>query len=189
MTNIRVYKKQEYLQEDKLKFVKREVSSGGGSGKDDFLKLKDGDKINVVFRGEIYEFYQIWVFGGEKQIFDHRVKGSSARFKANVVLTPIQGQPVVKIWEFGTMVYNQLADINEVYPLEKTVVRISRTGSTKDNTSYGVLPILSESVSLSILEKVKLHVLNNKPKQEAPPMPSHDDMPDFSDEPPMDEYF
>jgi hypothetical protein len=184
-----------------MKFPKRDFpSSGSGSPKDGFLKLKGGDKVNVVFKGEVLEFYQIWPFGGEKQIFDQKVRGSSTRFKANVVIFEKNLPPVVKILEFGSTLYGDLAKISQTLAvmrpelsdsdkeklIERFKITISRTGEGKDDTKWSadLEGPLTES-QLRDLDGVKLHTLSNKPKVNLPdvPMPSHDDMPSFDDEP------
>lgn len=128
-----------------MKFNKREVSSGGTSeGGNLFLKIKDGDKVNGVCMGEIYEFRTLWDNGKSTVV----TEGGKPRFRVNFIVYE-DGKFVAKIWEFGVKVYNQLADLHDVYPLDVTKVRISRTGSTKDNTSYQVLPLVSDKDKLT----------------------------------------
>lgn len=184
-----------------MRFTKREVTSGSGESSL-FLKLKSGDKVNVVFKGEIYSFFRIF---GDNQAYDHKVSGSSERHKASVVLFEPNKPPTAKIFEFGNTVYNDLAKISQTLAgmrpelsdeekaklIETVLISISRVGAAKDDTKWSVefhAPLTGPQ--LKDLAGVVLPSLKSKPKQEeGPPMPTHDDMPNFSDDPPMDEFF
>lgn len=139
-----------------MKFTKRQESSGGGQDK--FLKFKDGESKNLILRGEIFEFYMKWV-NGKSQAAESNDPEAKVRFKINAV----EGS-AVKIWEFPLTVYNQLASINEEYPLEKTVIKVTRHGTGTD-TVYHVLPLLKATIPAAI-ERLELHILGSKPKQE-----------------------
>lgn len=148
-----------------MKFNKREVSGGSGADSKDFLKLKDGDKVSGVCCGEIYEFQTKWENGRSSVV----TSGGKPRFRVNFVVKE-DGKAIAKIWEFGVKVYNQLADIHDVYPLDQTVIRVSRTGSTKDNTTYNILPILNEKMdekALKALSKIDLKMLEHNPSASA----------------------
>jgi hypothetical protein len=126
-----------------------------------YLKLEDGTAVTGVFRGEVFEFFQIWPYGGDKQVFATRVPGSSSRFKINFV-TQEGGKFVAKVWEIGLSVYNQLADIAEEYDLEVTKVKITRRGEGKA-TNYMVLPLIKEKIpkaAMAEIEAVKLNALD-----------------------------
>lgn len=147
-----------------MKFTKRTMEpreEGGGN----FLKLKDGDQVKVVFVGEIFEFYQSWPFGGEKQIYDKPTAGACPRFKVNLALIE-NGKLTIKIWEFGLPIYIQLGDINEVYPLEKTKIQLTRRGEGK-KTTYAILPLIKDAISYKLsvdIKGLKLNVLGQQPK-------------------------
>lgn len=167
-----------------MKFQKREVKSSDSGGSDKYLKFKDGESKSVILRGEIYEFKNKWV-NGKGVICDANDPEGKSRFRINAV-TLEGGQLTVKIWELPLTVYNQLADINSEYPLEKTKLKVTRQGTGTD-TVYHILPLLSEKdqITLNIqgaLAKLDLHILDNKAKAHAPPngwdgepMPSADD--------------
>lgn len=142
---------------------------GGNSGS--FLKFRDGESKRLILRGEIHDFYKKWVSGkGIECAPDER--GAARRFKVNAILEE-NGELVAKVWEFGITIYDQLRGINEEYPLETTKIKVTREGSTKDNTSYTVLPLVSEKDQLSPkhLEKINsihLHELDRKPSEKKP---------------------
>lgn len=167
-----------------MKFSKKEIKSDGGSHL--YLRVKDGESVNVILRGEIHEFRIKWENGKSIEIPESDSSRMN-RFRLNAVIYE-NGAFVAKLWEFGLTVYNQLSDINDVYPLEKTKIRVSRKGTGTD-TTYMLLPMLNEPLSqgaLKSIEAVKLNVLNAKPKQESkslyddyasPDTPSYDDEP------------
>ncbi len=163
-----------------MKFNQKAEVVQGGSNK--FLKIEDGKSVNGIFRGDIHTFYNKWV-NGKGQIAHADEPGAKPRFKLNFV-TYENGAFVAKIFEFPQTVYNQLADIHEIYPLDKTKVKISRRGTGTD-TVYMILPLLNEAPSPSVManiEAVALNVLDDK----SPPKPSRGPevpMPDESDLP------
>lgn len=153
-----------------MKFTKREMPKGDGNGKAYLKLVNDGDSMTGIFRGEVFEFFQIWPFGGEKQIFDTRVPGSVSRFKVNFVVHE-GGKFVAKIWEFGLQTYNQLAEYAENYDLEQTKIKLTRRGSGKA-TIWMTMPLLKETLTkkqLAEIEAVELNVLNGAQAQAAAP--------------------
>lgn len=150
-------------------FSSNKTEEGGPSP---FLKMKDGDVVRGVVVGDIQETYKKWINGKGIECAPDE-PGAGLRFKVNLI-TDENGGLVAKIWEFGILIYNQLKDINDEYPLETTKVKISRQGSTKDNTSYTILPLVTAKDKLTDkqLEKIKaidLHKLvASKPKNYAP---------------------
>ena len=119
-----------------------------GLGKDNFLKLTDGEEVTGVFRGDIYMFKNHWMGNGSPSVecsgADCPVcatkppKGPSTRFRVNFVTTK-DGQWVAKIFEGGGELYDQLVVLDKKFDLSSTVVDLSRTGKDK-NTRYNVLP-------------------------------------------------
>ena len=102
-----------------------------------FLKLKDGESATGVFRGEPHEFYEIYQQG----VVPAGTKGASFRFRINFI-TREGSSYVAKVFQNGVTVYKTLKHLNEEYEgLENVVVKVSRTGSTKDDTIYHVLPL------------------------------------------------
>ena len=144
-----------------------------------FLKLKDGESVAGVFRGEPYIFYNKWV-NGKTQLVEEGCPDGKMRFRLNFVVNEPTGL-VVKIFENGRTVYDQLKEINDEYDLEKTIIKISRKGE-KLETTYTILPLINKNVD-SVLEKInnlELHSLvheetNNGAGRE--PLPSEEGAP------------
>lgn len=152
-----------------MKLPKRE-SSGGGLGSDKFLKLKDGESVNGIFRGEIHEFYIKWD-GGKSSVVGPNEAGAKVRFKLNFV-TFKESKFQVLVWEFGQPVYNQLSDINSEYDLSKIKVKISRRGTGLD-TEYAILPLLADKdklnpATMSQIELLSLNILDTKSQSKTP---------------------
>lgn len=157
-----------------MKF-KEEPSTAGAQ---DHLKLKDKESRVGVFRGDPLEFYSVW--NNSKSTPSKKGEpGARFRFKVNFV-TKDEGQNYVAlVWEQGPTVYNLLKSLNEDYPLENTVMKITRFGSTKDTTSYTILPIPKGHEVTPALEamlaKVKLNELHAGPAQVQEAEPEHFD--------------
>ncbi len=141
-----------------------------------FVKLKDGQKITGVFRGEVFTFRDHWTSGKSQRCTgtDDCVqceKGKAAKFRFHLnFLTVENGDWVAKIFGGGKKIYQMLKGLHESdYDLEKTIVSIIRHGSTKDDTTYTILPIKDNQVTPereAILSKVKLLDLDLAPKKE-----------------------
>ncbi len=154
-----------------MKFVKRETSSAAGSQAGDYLKIKSGESKIGVLRGEIFEFYIKWVEGKSQVVQPDNPEGK-ARFKANIFIR--EGEALVpKIWEFGIVIYNQLAGIAEEYDITTTPIKITRQGTSTD-TTYTVMPLLKTPLTpaqLKQIESTPLHILGKakaEPKAEYP---------------------
>ena len=153
-----------------MKFNKRQSVSSDGPGL--FLKLKDGESVVGVCRGEIYEFFNKWV-GGRSQLTQADDPDGRSRFRLNFVVQE-DGKFVAKIWEFGFAIYNQLADLNDEYPLEKTKIKITRRGQGTD-TIYLILPMVKEPIpakTMKQIESVDLNILEHKEKPQFEGAPS-----------------
>lgn len=98
----------------------------------DYLKLKNGESAMGVFKGDPYEFYQVYP---SNDPVPAGTKGAAFRFKINFV-TKEGATYVAKAFSQGVTIYNRLKYLNESYNLEETVVKITRKGSTKDDTEY-----------------------------------------------------
>lgn len=148
-----------------MKFTKRQESSGGGSDK--FLKFKDGETQNVIFKGEIYEFHMKWI-NGKSVLIEATDPEAKVRFKLNAIVSE-NGAYKAKIWEFPLTIYNKLCDINSEYPLENTVIKITRQGTGTD-TEYHLLPLLKVPVPKA-LDRIDLNILDAGAKKtpQAPP--------------------
>lgn len=151
----------------------KDLNSEGGSSKS-FLRLKDGESIVGCFRGEIHEFYAKWA-GKRPTPCEVDEPGASFRFRVNFIYKE-NGALVSKIWEQGVTVYKTLADLNNEFPLDQTWVKISRSGSSKDDTTYTVLPIKQNEITAAQerqIKEVQLLSLENKPMG-APHGPTED---------------
>jgi hypothetical protein len=154
----------------------RSQSAGKSGGL--FISLKDGDKVQGVFRGEPFVFGTHWK-AGKSQVCTGKPEcpGCAAgespkmRFKLNMVLKQ-DGVWTAKIYEGGYSVYKQLKELHEGdYDLETTAVSISRKGTEMD-TEYSVLPLPpSKNVTPADLASIA-HVPLNKLKDE-----TEDDLP------------
>lgn len=142
-----------------------------------FLKIKDGEKVLGVFKGDPVEFYKIFA---ENRIVPAGTKGASFKFRINFV-TKEGASYVAKVLEQGATVYDMLKDLNEAYPLAETVVEIKRTGATKDDTRYSILPLHPSrqpgEVAWKVINQVQLNALEQA-RAEASPEP------DFGEPPP-----
>jgi hypothetical protein len=163
----------------KFKYSPQE-RSGSGDG-NLFLRLKDGDSVKVILRGNPSEFFTLWQ-NGKSSPAPEGTKGASFRFRINAIVTE-NDKYVVKIWEQGTRVYNALKALSEDYDLNKTVLRVSRSGSSKDDTQYSIVPLPGgvDSQAERAIGSLKLHELEVKSQVEPTPF---DQVPttDFDDE-------
>lgn len=149
-----------------------------------FLKLKDGDSCIGVFRGEPHEFYEIFKQGEVPP----GTKGASFRFRINFVMREGSAY-VAKVFQNGITAYKTLQHLNQEYDgLENVVVKITRTGSTKDDTVYHVLPLPPKQQpseeAWAVITEVELQDLIggsskkiNEPSFDAPMPDEHDEIP------------
>ena len=115
----------------------------GSSG--DFLKLKDKQTISGVFRGEVLEYYCKW--DGKKSVkCDPTDKDSRFRFRVNFIVNE-NGVLKSYIWEQGPTVYNSLKSVNADYKLESYFMKITRHGSTMNDTEYMIMPVPNGALS------------------------------------------
>ena len=133
-----------------------------------FLKIKPGEEVTGVFRGEPLEFYVKWQ---DKKALPAKAgdPGAKFRFKLNFV-TKINNVYTPVVWEQGSLVYNQLKELNSEYQLDKTVVKIKRKGSELD-TEYTILPVKGGEITPNLeetLSLLKLNDLNAKEEKLAP---------------------
>lgn len=160
------------------------AESGSGSGGEKYLKLKSGESITGIFRGEIHEHFVRWN-NGKSEAAQLGEPGAKIRFEINFV-TFVDGRFIAKIFSFPQSLYNQLADVNSEYPLEKTKVKLSRSGDGLE-TEWRVLPLVSEKDKLTAqilqqIEQVTLNILDRPKVQNASiapenvPWPNSDDI-------------
>lgn len=133
----------------KMKF--RDLPDSGGSK--NFVKLKDKESISGIFMGDVHEFFTVWENGKTKHVPED-TPGASLRFRVNFVVK--EGAVYVpKIFEQSKTVYRQLSELHEEYDLESIVVKITRNGSGKNDTTYSFLPILKQPLSAQAVEHLK----------------------------------
>lgn len=157
-------------------------ATNGSMDSNNYLRLQDKESIRGVFRGDPYLFRTHWVGKkssvcvGEKDC-QHCKAGIKSGFRFRINFVVKEGETYTpKIWEQGWTVYTQLKGLHESdYNLEKTLVRISRTGSGMNDTSYTVLPLpngaISDETNQKIVKEVTLHELNlfNNPDEQSQP--------------------
>lgn len=138
-----------------------EDSKGSSMGKDDYVKLKDGDSVKGVFVGAPVFWHQIWQPGGRPTIVPRFTKGASFRFRINLVVAE-GGAYVAKVLEQGKTVWDTLKSLNDEYPLENYTMKVTRKGSGKEDTTYSVLPAAGGELTgeqKAKIAAVKLHDL------------------------------
>lgn len=163
--------------------MKFETIKTDKKGSGNYLKIAPDTEVTGVLRGEVYKYFETWN-GGKSTSHEHYVDGAQTKFSVNlIVYKEKEFKPYV--WRFGITVNNLLAKIAEKTDITKTKINISRTGSTKDDTVYTVIPIgaVTDAVSKQ-LDKVPLHMLGAAPAR-ALPEPSFDDA-SFGDPPEFD---
>lgn len=160
-------------------------AQGNAIGKDNFLKITPGQPTIVAFRGDPVDFYLHWA-AGRGQVCTLKTEGycafcekgerASFRFRINVIVNE-GGQYVAKVWEQGRTIYDQLRSIHQDCDLEKHLMKITRSGTTKDNTTYTITPVMKDGEIKGEREAkisaVKLHDLSPgaAPKKEEPGPP------------------
>lgn len=142
-----------------MKFDHKDQPGNDKSKDGIFIQIKDGDAINLVFRGEIYSFYSVFGVKGEASPDD---EGARQRFRANAIVWA--GDTFkAKILEFGKSIYGQMEEISKVCEITETKCRLSRKGSTKDNTEYTLLPVIKDpltAVQLDAISRIPLNILD-----------------------------
>lgn len=156
----------------------------------DFIKLKDGEFIEVIFRGTPFDFKQHWIGNkpslcSQDGLCETCKKGTKPafRFRIHAVIKE-NNNYIAKIWEQGWTVYESLIGINSDYPLEKTWLKLTRKGTDKNDTTYIVVP-RPKNTSITdeqekIFQSLKYPELNNfeaSEVKENPPSLTDDDIP------------
>lgn len=151
---------------------------------DNYVKLKSGESIVGVLRGDTLEQYKHWVDkkpilcsegGCELCASGNRRKFS---FKVNFVVKE-NGQWVPKILDKGASVYKEFKNLSDNdWDLEKTWLKISRQGEMLD-TEYSVTPSKKElsKEELKSLSEVELLDLEEKAPQVTSQASSDEDVP------------
>lgn len=163
---------------------------GQGDGGKAFIKLKDKESIQGVFRGDPHEFKNHWkenrtmlCQGTGCPICATDDKKPSFRFRLNLLVKEAD-KYVSKIFEQGWTVYLQLKDLHAIYPLDKTVVKITRSGSGVSDTHYSILPLPNGAITPqaeAILAKVPLQILTHDEPRPADSLQSQASVPASND--------
>lgn len=137
-----------------------------GSGMKNYLKLKAGESVRGVFRGNPFPFEQHWhnnkssVCLGEACPLCKSGNKASFRFRINFVASE-NGGYTAKVFEQGWTAYEILRSLHESdYDLEKTIVKITRSGAGTD-TTYSIVPAPRWEVTPDIEKKISETKLNN----------------------------
>jgi hypothetical protein len=160
-------------------------AEGKGQGAKNFIKLKDGESVVGVFRGEPYVFYRVFQ---ENTEYDSWAEGRNFRFRINFVVNDGTDYSS-KIFEGGSRLRDELISCSDEYGLD-SVYKITRKGTGKEGTSYKIL--FQSKLTGKALEKIKavsLEVLRKGGKkvaqvlddQEPPPF-LDEDLPQEEDE-------
>lgn len=124
-----------------------------GRSNPDVIRLKDGEAIQGILRGDTYEWHRVFR-AGEKPKF---------KFRVNIV-TKINGALDSKIVEGGPKLYEQLKELSESgWNLDETFIQIKRTGSGQQDTVYtaSVLPTKPTPEAIAAVAKVPLKNLED----------------------------
>lgn len=147
-----------------------------GNGPSNFIKLKDGERVAGICRGEPREAWVIW---------DNKVKtevpegtaGAKLNFKINFIVKDGTVY-VAKVLEGGAQIYRQLAALSKEWELEETVIIVGRTGTGMD-TEYTIMPAPpKQQAPKEALEHVATIELNDLGGEKAeaaqkPPVKNH----------------
>lgn len=129
-----------------------------------FLKLESGEKVDLVIVGEPVAYYKKYK---DQTLYTERVEGSAAKFKVNVAVK--EGNAwVMKIWEGGAKVYDQLKEFRRMGGIDK-VFTLYKSG--KEKSTVWLLAD-KEPISDAVKEevsKLKPHdLLNTEKNKEVP---------------------
>lgn len=125
----------------------------GGLDGSNFIKMKDGDKVYMVLRGDVTGYRQHWVGqetsrcpGKATCAICHSGKKPSFRFRVNVIVKEQDGLYKPKILENGWKLLEQIHNLNDALTengqdLEKKLVQVSRKGSTQNDTAYTMVVV------------------------------------------------
>jgi hypothetical protein len=144
-------------------------------GNKNFVKLKEGESIVGVFRGEPYVFYRTF---GEQVEHDTWAEGRAFRFRINFI-TKDGEEYKARIFENGSKVRDILMSCNEEYGLD-AVYKIVRKGVGTD-TTYNILfqsKLLAEQIQK--MDALPLEVLRFGGAKRSQSIPE-DDIPPHTD--------
>lgn len=145
-----------------------------GKGIVNLIKLKSGESVKGIFRGDPYQFKQHWKNGRGypcqgmdcllcKEVDEEgKPRYPNFRFRVNFIISE-NGQWVAKVFEQGGRVYDKVEALSTEYALDKIQVKITRYGTDKSNTNYEIVPLPRGEVTPEMEKKiseVKLNDLN-----------------------------
>lgn len=149
-----------------MKFKKPEDRMLDAGGPNLYVKVKAGVPVTFTPCGEIYEFFS--VFGTRGPVLPS-TPGARIRYKMNVATSDDGGRSFkMLILEFGKSIYDQLYEISQVCDVTATKLRLSRKGTTREDTEYTLLPMIKEPLSPSMLNLIEGLELNTLDKVAAP---------------------
>lgn len=157
-----------------MKFNKEIIDSDGGN----FLRLKDGESAVGLLRGDIREFMAVFADSKTSEV-PPGTSGSKFRFRVNLAQKIGEGFEM-KVIEQGKKFYEQLSELNDEYPLESTVIKITRKGTGKNDTSYTIMPLLNAVLtpeSRAKIDALPLHPLTPQIEGQAAPAKGPDELP------------
>lgn len=136
-----------------------------GGGVKNLVKLKAGESIIGVFRGDPHVVWKHWENNRGYLCTGPGCepctrKKASYRLQVNFV-TKENGVLVAKVFEQGYRFQKTLEALNSEYPLESHMVKITRTGNGTD-TSYSVMPVQNSLLTKKLeaeIAKVELNAL------------------------------
>jgi len=129
--------------------------------KRDYLKLGDGESVDVVFLGSPDKYFQKF---GDKVRHQVWQEGLGTRYDMQIAVR--DGKSFVhKYYSFGTEVKNKLKEIAKSEG-DNAVIRISRTGLGKKDTEYTIKSV----GTVTEAEKAEAEKLLYIPPQPAQPM-------------------
>jgi len=142
-----------------------------GINSDNFVRLKDKEKITGIFAGEPFVFKDHWV-GTHSEMCTgamcaHCANKQKPKFRFHInFITKVGEEYQAKIFAQGWTVYEALKNLHESdYNLESTIVTITRNG-TDTNTTYSILPAKHHQVTNELQEKLKkVPLLELDPRQ------------------------
>ncbi len=125
-------------------------------GPGEFVHLKDGDAVIGVVQGDVKVFWSRWVDKKTEEC-SKEDEGARMRFKVNIFNKEL-GR--FQLLEQGPGLYGDFKDLQATgYDMQRTWVRLSRKGSTKNDTEYTLLTLPEHKVTDAELEMIQSHEL------------------------------
>lgn len=150
----------------------KEIVAGGSTDSKNYLRLKDKESAKGLFVGDPYEFKAHWNGKSddictEDNICSHCALDQRPRFRFRInFIVKESNEYITKVFEQGLTTYERLKELNDgEYNLDTHLVTISRSGSTKDDTKYSILPVKNGELKpdqLREILKAPLHDLKHK---------------------------